>query len=332
MKQASVRELRQTLRSAGAPFSVVWEITTRCNLRCIHCYQGKPGNELRSPEAFSLLDQLAASGCLKLTLTGGEPTLREDFPELLDRCHRKGFAVTVFTNATWSSPEIRSALKKRPLYGVECSLYGATPAVHEQVAGVTGSYARTLENIRWMVKEGLRVTVKSVILRPNSHELAALRRLAAELGVAFQSTFRVFPSQDPAKRIDALRIRSRELEALAAETWPARDSGSGTGEFLCNAGREACCVSAEGKVYPCVALRWECGDLRKSAFADIWSRSRGLEKIRRYREEDFGECYACELRANCDFCPGLGFGEHGDMLVPSKEICRLTRARNGSRR
>jgi radical SAM protein with 4Fe4S-binding SPASM domain len=330
MKEKTLNQLVRRIRSRKVPFSVVFETTKRCNLRCLHCYQERGGEELTGREIRSILDSLQQSGTLKLTLTGGEPTLREDFLEIFSYCHQKGFAVTLFTNATHLPTGVRKAMIRNPPFVVESSLYGASSKTHDSITQLDGSFDLSLQNIRWMVGKGIRVIVKTVILTLNLHEVRRLEGLCQGLGVEFQLSFRVFPSRDSHRSPERFRLKAKEMRTflgrkkdLFNRNWIEQEPF--TKEFICNAGREACCISASGKLYPCVALPWECGDLREDSFAEIWSRSPTLKQIRSYKEEDFKTCFDCKWKDLCRFCPGMGFSEHRNMLIPSKEICKFTR-------
>ncbi len=331
MKEENLDHLIKKIKSKTVPFAVVLEITERCNLACLHCYQGKGGEELKRRELKSLLDALEVSGTMKLTLTGGEPTLREDFPEILSYCHQKGFATTLFTNATHLPENVKKAILETPPFAIECSLYGASAKTHDAITCKSGSFQDTLENIKWMTGKGLRVVVKSVVLSLNYEEIDPLRDLCRGMGIMFHPTYRIFPSRDPGRRPERFRLKNEQIRALTKEReqiFPKNqaEDDAFSEEFICNAGRQACCISADGKVYPCVALRWQCGSMREQTFPEIWNRSPVLEKIRSYREEDFGDCFLCKWKSFCKFCPGLGFSERGDMRLPSEEMCRLTKA------
>jgi len=330
MKEENLNQLINKIKSKKVPFSAVFEITNRCNLRCLHCYQESGGEELTEGEIKSILDDLHQSGTLKLTLTGGEPTLREDFLEIFSYCHQKGFATTLFTNATNLPSEARKWMCKNPPFVVETSLYGASAKVHDSITQVEGSFDLSLHNIKWMVQKGIRVLVKTVILSLNFREVPSLDNLCQELGIEFQPSFRVFPSRHPHRSPERFRLKAEEIK-----TYLRRDrnfankkrekEASSAGEFICNAGREACCIGANGRVYPCVTLHWECGDLKKNSFVEVWNQSPTLKKIRSYKEEDFKVCFGCKWKVLCNFCPGMGFSEHGNMLIPSKEICKFTK-------
>lgn len=337
MKEEAFEQFAERLRDRVTPFSVVLELTNLCNLGCVHCYRGADGPELSTREILRILDEIADSGCLKLTLTGGEPSLRADLPVILEACRKRHFAVTLFTNATRISPELAAALSAGPLLAVETSLYGADAGSHEAVTGVPGSFQQTLENIGRLIGLGLRVVIKSVIMDLNRAQLEPLKRLAMECGAGFQPTFRVFSSYHPQRQPERHRLRDSDLRDLTelVRTWQHGDRPPPPRQphepFLCHAGRDSCCIGFDGTVYPCTALRQPCGDLRDSSFEKIWHGSETLQTLRSYGQEDFVRCHACAWKERCDFCPALGFAEHGDILEPSEELCRLTRTRTGSK-
>ncbi len=335
MKEIDFNQLVKKLKGKKAPFSVVFELTKRCNLRCLHCYL--PGAEARRAveldlfQIKSILDDLEKAGCLKLTLTGGEPTLREDLSEILSYAQKKGFALTLFTNGTLLTPRVRRALLKRPPLAVEVSLYGASPGVHEAVTRIPGSFDASVRTIKWLAKKGVRTVVKTVLFSLNLPEIEGLQSLCQDLGVAFHPTLRIFSSMDPRRFPEGLRIKTEDLKSLSKNEGlpffksPEGPDSSREEEWICNAGRQACCIGAEGEVYPCVALRWECGNLKREPFSGIWDNSPVLRLIRSYQERDFKTCFRCRWKRKCHFCPGMGFFEHGHMLKPSRELCRLTR-------
>ncbi|MCX8011588.1 MAG: radical SAM protein, partial [Desulfobacterota bacterium] len=249
IKEGSINQLRQFIKLKEVPFSVVFEITNQCDLQCVHCYQeNKKKKELTLNEIKLILDDLANIGTMKLTLTGGEPFLREDFVEIYQYCIQKRFATTLFTNATLISPEHKKILLKNPPWAVECSLYGATANTHELITGVNGVFEGTLSNIKWMVSKGIRVIIKSIILSLNFNDLNALAQLCDKLGITFYPSFRVYPSADPNRSVKKLRIATADFKKLLKKNnWLLKRyrgelySGNQSNGFICNAGREACC-------------------------------------------------------------------------------------------
>lgn len=313
------------------PFNTVFEVTSKCNLSCVHCYQKQVGNELSLQEIISILGQLKEAGCLKITLTGGEPTLRTDFEDIYRDAHGKGFAITVYTNGTLLSEKTLLLLADSPPLAVECSLYGTTAETHEEITRRSGSFDGIVENLRWMKGAGIPVVVKTVAMTMNLKELGLMRDFAGILGVPLQSTFRIFTPADPQRSVSHLRVSSEDIRSSVSEKSFAPplmegDQNREKEEFLCHAGRDSCCIGADGEVYPCTALRLKCGNLRKQSFQEIWQDSQRLKEWRSVTENDYPLCARCKWKEKCRFCPGMGFMEHGNPMIPSKELCRIAEA------
>ncbi|OQY12090.1 MAG: hypothetical protein B6I30_05520 [Desulfobacteraceae bacterium 4572_187] len=204
---------------------------------------------------------------------------------------------------------------------VECSLYGATAETHDRITGGSDSFDTTLRNLRWMKEAGIHVVVKTVVMTMNVKELGLIRDLTTDLGVTFQPTFRIFTPADPQRFVSHLRVSSEDIQNSVLEKSydpPLTDGEENREkeEFLCNAGRDSCCIGADGEVYPCTVLRVKCGNLREQSFQGIWQDSPRLKEWRSVTENDYPLCARRKWKGNCRFCPGMGFMEHGNPLIP----------------
>jgi radical SAM protein with 4Fe4S-binding SPASM domain len=176
------------------------ELTHRCNLRCVHCYLGSQ-NEIRRSrkgemtieEIKSVVDQLVDAGTLALTLSGGDPMVRKDFPEIYEYVVKQGLLVTVFCDGVLITDRIVELFKRYPPRKVEVTLYGATASTYERATQVRGSFKRCLRGIDKLEKNGIRYVLKTVLLKINQHELAAMRAVAKRRGVNFYFDTAVFP-------------------------------------------------------------------------------------------------------------------------------------------
>ena len=162
----------------------------------------------------ALLDGVASAGCLYLTITGGDPMLRRDFPGVYRHARKKGMLVTVFCNGTLVSDTVLRAFAEYPPRLVEISVYGASAETHERVTRVPGSYAMALRGLRRLVGQGARVGLKSLLMTVNRHELGDMQRLAAAHGVKFRFDGALFPRlADLGGQARSLRVGPEQVVA-----------------------------------------------------------------------------------------------------------------------
>ncbi|MDD5347354.1 MAG: radical SAM protein [Candidatus Omnitrophica bacterium] len=318
------------------PFKLDWELTYRCNLRCIHCYQTRPADmqeELAAEEAFSVIDQLAAMGCLYMTLTGGEVLLRRDFFAIAAHARSQGFALRIFTNGTLIDEECAGRIEKLDPLGVEISLYSCRADIHESITGIRGSFEKTVRAFKLLKALRVNAVVKATFMEQNQNELEGLRRFADELDCPFRFSFTVIPKLDGSDDLRKLRV-SEECMAKLWEPHGWMVSGISEGglpvfEPLCAAAFNSLYISPYGEVYPCVTLRKPCGTVRSSPIAQIWS-SPFFKEVRSLALSDLTECRGCPDALYCDRCSGLAFMEKGDMRAASPNDCVLARMRKRS--
>jgi Fe-coproporphyrin III synthase len=162
---------------------VVWNVTQRCNLHCMHCYASSadreyPG-ELTTREGFALLEDLAAFGVPVVLFSGGEPLLRPDLFELMQRARELGMRAVLSTNGTQIGGHEASRLREVGVSYVGVSLDGLE-RTHDLVRGTKGAFAASLAGIKRCQAEGLRVGLRMTVHRKNAAELPDLMRLMTE--------------------------------------------------------------------------------------------------------------------------------------------------------
>src|SRR5581483_3900750 len=188
-----VSEYDRLVRRASAahvPLSVMFEVTHRCNLGCVHCYltEGPVGRprpnreELTLEEIQRVLGELAAAGTLFLTLSGGEVFLRRDALDIVATARELGFSVTVFTTGTLLTPDKARDLAALHPLSVEISVYSARAEVHDTVTRIPGSHARSLTALRLLREHGVTILIKTPLMAITSGEYRDLMALAESLG------------------------------------------------------------------------------------------------------------------------------------------------------
>ena len=332
-------EIRRKLIEQRVPISGVLELTARCNLRCVHCYLGqhRPADEMSAGQVCRLIDDMAAEGCLWLTITGGEPLVRSDFAEVYLHAKRKGLLITLFTNATLLTPELVELLAEWPPVDVEVSLYGMTAAVYERVTGVPGSYERCRRGIELLVQRGIRIKLKTVAMTLNCHELEAMKAFARDLGVDFRFDTAIRPLLDGSKGPCALRLPVEEVirldqsdEQLAAELRDMCRTRLGKPPtrklFGCGAGLTSFHVDPQGLMHVCTLARRPGYDLLRGSFVEGWRVA--LPAVRHIEVQNADlPCLSCDLGILCGRCPAWAEMENGQAEMVVEYACQIARRR-----
>jgi len=153
---------------------VVWNVTRRCNLKCIHCYSNSQNilysDELTTQLGKRLIDNLAAFGSPVLLLSGGEPLMRKDLPELAQYAVDRGLRVVISTNGTLITKKLARTFGKIGLSYIGVSLDGLRE-VHDRFRGVKGSFDKALRGIRNARDAGIKVGIRFTVSRNNWREI-----------------------------------------------------------------------------------------------------------------------------------------------------------------
>jgi len=156
---------------------VVWNITRRCNLKCIHCYAQAQDrafpDEMTTAEGKRIIDDLAGFGSPVVLFSGGEPLLRQDLTELAEYAVGKGMRAVISTNGTLITPALAQDLKSVGLSYVGISLDGLAD-VNDRFRGVKGAYSKALDGIVACQEAGIKVGLRFTMNRLNVQEIPAI--------------------------------------------------------------------------------------------------------------------------------------------------------------
>lgn len=322
------------------PLSVMLEMTNGCNVHCRHCYIGDhaPKGELTLAEFEDILDQLAAAGTLFLTLSGGEPLVRDDFFQIAAQARERSFSLVLFSNGTLITPEVADRLAELYLQRVEISLLGGQAATHDRIMCVPGSFDRALRGAGLLIERGVHVQLKTTWMRENIEEAEQILDLVKEMGATFRGAYSVIHRRDGSAETADMRATAEQLRARAQRAFDRYGDQSVPPDPVpltdeqkrdtpaCGTGQTSCRIGAYGNVYPCAAIDIVLGSLRREKFAAIWGGSEELERIRAIRIADLTECRDCELLLSCSRCAGLALMETGSLLAPSPQACTVAHA------
>lgn len=322
--------LRRLKREAVA-YSVQWELTHVCNLKCVMCYNEPLAEpELTTRECFDILSQLAEAGALRLTLTGGEILTRRDLFEVAAEARRLGFALDLKTNGTLITAAIADRIAGLVPVQVDISLLGAGNATFDAISGVRNTFDRVLRGVALLRERDVRVKLNTLLMGPNIAERAAMLDLASSLGAEYEQVFKISPTDTGRRKAaDAQLSRAGMVAALTADATPFALALRGEDARTCSIGLSSCLISPYGVVYPCVELRIPAGDLRRERFASIWRDAPIFQELRaRHTVARLPECRQCALLSYCEGrCAGLSWKETGDPYRGHTLACRHAQAR-----
>ncbi len=331
-----------------APLSVSIEVTRRCPLDCLHCYnnlamadQEARSRELTTEEHFRLLDDLADLGCLWLLYTGGEIFARKDFLEIYTYAKQKGFLITLFTNGTLITERVADYLRQWPPFAIEITLYGRTKETYEALTGIDGGYERCLRGVTRLRDRGLPLKLKTVPTTINKHEVVAMKDFVEqELHLAFKFDSLINPRIDCSQSPLAIRLSPEEVVALDLH-WPklaAEHRAAATRElaigsapeqmdtvYSCGGGMNSFAVDPYGQMSICVLSHQDTYDIRSGTVKEGWERF--LLKVRTQERKRISKCVKCRIRSLCGMCPANGELENGDPESPVEFLCEVAHLR-----
>ena len=335
-----IQEMSQRALDLGVPMSVHFDITYRCNERCVHCYLDHDDHgEMTTSEIKRVLNELADAGTFFLTFSGGEVLMRRDFFELLEYARNLMFAVRIKTNAVMIGESEARRMLELGVDQIQVSIYSHRPEVHDAITKLPGSLRRSIEAIRFLTDQGLRVTIANVLMTANMHDHSGVQALARELGVQYSLDPTITPKMDGDRSILNLRIPGSELKGVfhnqalvgnveefcAPPAAPDEDVMEG---YPCSAGHTLAYISPYGDVFPCVQFPLPSGNVRRQKFLYIWNHSSELNEVRSIRAKDLTVCSICSHVGTCTRCPGLAYME-GSMRGPSTADCEKSFERTG---
>ena len=320
------------------PLSGGIDLTHRCNLRCIHCYHGeRPGHllekEMTTKEVLTIIDEITEAGCLYFLITGGEPLLRKDFPEVYRHAKENGMVITLFTNGTLINDSIIDLLTELPPYEVEISLYGATSSTYEKITGIPGSYEKCLHGIQRLLDNRIHLRLKTILMTVNSHEFYDIKKMADDFRAKFRFDAAIFPRFNGDRSPLKLRVPPEEAiekefsDEMNIHHWERfhkkmRGNRLSDSMYHCGAGRASFHLDPYGNLSPCLMTTDISYNIKNANFMTGWKDGMSIIYDKK-AQGDLQGCNQCEKIHMCDFCPAFFASENGEEGIRSEYICAL---------
>ncbi len=292
------------------PVDVAFELTLRCNLKCVHCYnldrdkkrEKDSKKDLPAVLVRAAIDDIARLGGFNITFTGGEATLHPQLIDFVSHARKHHLSVTLKSNGTLLHGIRLKRLVDAGVGTVHLSLYGSDAATHDTFTEARGSFKETLAAAAAITNAGLILKLNFSLTQRNAHQatdfLALGERFNCDIGIDPMINSRDDGDDGP----EDLRVNASTLKQLyqgpLAALRPTPDH-SPNRSVQCGCAVTGCGVSSDGEVYPCIVARIPSGNLHHQNFFDIWKNSAEFKRIRALRLDDFADCKPCPDRAYC---------------------------------
>jgi heme b synthase len=335
------------------PKWIAWEITRRCNLKCVHCrsssgLEAKGHPDFTLDEAKRVLDDIASYAKPVVVLSGGEPLLRPDVFEIATYGTSLGLRMCLATNGTLVTQEICGKIKAAGIKMVSLSLDGASAEVHDDFRCQPGAFAGTLNAARLFKENSISFLINSSFTKRNQDEIPKIYQLAKEIGATAWYMFMIVPTGRGEDIMDELiapedyekllvwhyDMEKGEKDILVRPTCApnyyrvvlqqAKEQGddyqrrtlqfSTGGSKGCLAGQLISLIDVDGNVLPCSYFPMAAGNIREKSFREIWERSELFQDLRNFKAYK-GRCGVCEYVNVCGGCRARAYAVTGDYMA-----------------
>lgn len=326
--------------------SLQFELSSRCNERCIHCYipndKKNHGFDMPVEKVKSILDEFAQMGGIHVTLSGGEAFLHKNLIEIVNYCREKDLKISILSNLISLKDEQIPALKAANLSLIQVSLYSMNPEIHDFITTVKGSWQKTKDAIEKLVAADIPVQISCPIMKANKKGYDKVLDYAKSLKIKAQTDYIMMARSDLDTENLANRLSLEETEELlrtmiehdinyrkeTLQQLPISDQIKFDLERfkkqpVCGVGYDNCCITANGDVYPCAGWQdYVLGNVYKQSLQEIWENSERVKELRKITQASFPQCLECEARDYCARCLVRNYNESGgDMFAVNHHFC-----------
>ncbi|MDD4293979.1 MAG: radical SAM protein [Candidatus Omnitrophica bacterium] len=336
-----MRGVYEKTRGRKIPLRAMLELTYKCNHKCLYCYNPAgeiDKEELSTKQWFGVLDELAVLGTLSVAFTGGEVLLRPDITEICLYARKKGFKVILMTNGSLITEEVADRLIKMGIARFEISFLGASKESFDSISQVSGSFDKVVNALKVLKARGVIPQLKTCVTNVNINEITKICEFAKALDVSFSYSPLVIPKLDldngpnkfrigPAEFLD---IKRKVKDALAFDDKPLsekkikrikemnkkRQERPGFWErerlFNCMAGSSGIFINPYGEMKVCMTVPDPSFNVLQFGVMGAWRKC--VEFADQLKAPKDWQCYECEVRDWCSWCPGRGYLNTGNIF------------------
>jgi len=309
----NIEKIEPFSQTPSAPIRFDMALTFNCQNDCVHCYAGGPKQtkELTTNQWKQVIDKLHQIGVFILTFTGGEPTLKEDLPELLVYAQQKGLVTGLITNGRkLANKSYVEKLERSGLDFVQITLESHKPKIHNQITGDPKSYKETVEGIKNLIPTQIYTTTNTTLNQQNKASFLDTIDFIKKLGVAafgsnsliysgkakqiakeFTLTIKDLKTLLPKIQTKAAKLGLKFLWYTPTQYCELDPVKLGLGIKSCSAAMINMCIAPNGDVYPCQSYFESLGNILENTWETIWNHPLATKiRNREYKEPKCKDC------------------------------------------
>lgn len=353
--------INEAIKEEGYIFDAHWDVTNKCNEKCIHCYNANAHNGLRNEntkelsfeEAKALIDELYYLGVFRLVMSGGEVLTKQYFIPLCRYIRQKHIQLIIYTNALAFTESMLHDLAVIYPSNVCISVYGPTNTIHDSITQIPGSYDKVVFALSYFDKYGIETSHKNTLLTRNYQYWQETLQKGRQLASISLVNCTIYPSLD-GDGLSSYRLNEAQLDGVvkssdspiyykrmihgACNIFKHKDETpcyNKTNTIYINPRGEVCLCIA----YPCIIASLREGNIRELKrnshhpnFMGDSSSLKGYERLDNWRSLKISDLKECGKYDYCEFCidvcPGDAFLLTGDLLSAPWNHCIIAKARH----
>jgi len=302
--------------SSKVPPQVTFELTYKCNFKCVHCYNQKGrinrDKELSFDEIKNILDDLVKLGTPFIQFTGGEIFVRRDITKILEYAS-KNFLLGIKTNGSLINENNIDKLKDLNFHQIEISLYGASENTYNIITKNKKSFKQVMNSLKLLSKTKLPIGISVINLKENEKETKKMINFVKKLGFSCGFLGEIIPTDkgglEPLKHIcsyqkhlELMYPKKKILKEIVKQMLTKKIKINPKQKMCIGLGSQIV-IDPFGYVKPCIEWRVYKDNVREKSIKEIYRNSKTLNMARNITYGDFPNCMKCEFINICFSCP-----------------------------
>lgn len=308
--------------------SLFFEITSNCNLNCVHCYLGnkrkEPDIHIPLEKLIDILKEAKKLGVFDIAVTGGEVFTYKYWREFFAIIKQQGFNLVVFTNAVNLCEKDIAYMKKIGVNSIKISCYGMHKDTYEATTRIANSYEKYKRNIELLKKYKLYHFFSNIILSTNEKDCQEMLKANGTKNTELYIIDDLQHSNSPTNYRPCEEVWNKCHYDVMKEAEIDAHQWEDPNKYICTAGLARLAILPNGDVTPCINLRIPIGNIFHDSIKDIWNSPQLDTLFENFKIGKFEKCFTCPYKSYLThICPGSNYNDTGNYYLPSEFKCNI---------